>query len=90
VNRTSLGLAAILLVLGASGGCETSSGVSVSGSMYYGLGYYDPYYRPGYYPPVVIVPPPSRPSHPIERPTIQPTPRPMPSIPSTPRPARRR
>jgi len=72
-------------------GCESAGGgASVSGGIYYGTGFYDPWnYGPGYYPPSVIVTPPPRPvapprpTNPIARPS--PMPRPMPSIPSMPR-----
>ncbi|NJM55129.1 MAG: hypothetical protein HC841_03695 [Verrucomicrobiae bacterium] len=70
-------------------GCESAGGgASVSGGIYYGTGFYDPWhYGPGYYPPTVVVPPPRperpvRPEHPIARP---PSTRPAPSIPSMPR-----
>jgi hypothetical protein len=73
--------------------CSGSDDVSVHGSvgMYYGGGYYDPwYYGPGYGPPVVVVPPGSRPrpEHPIARPP-PPRPAPLPARPS-PRPMPRR
>jgi hypothetical protein len=80
-------------------GCGTTDegGSSVSGSMYYGTGFYDPWYYGGdYYPPDAVgAPPPARPeapvhpSQPIYRPS-GPTATPMPSIPSTPRVSRRR
>lgn len=82
------------LLLVAATGCQSSGGGSVHGSVYYGVGFYDPwYYGSSYYPPTVVVPPPDRPGnrprpeHPIARPS--PAPRPMPSIPSMPRPSRR-
>jgi hypothetical protein len=86
VKLASRAALAALLVAGLSS-CESSNGVSVSGSvgvgMYYGSGYYDPwYYGPGYGPPVVVVPPPppgGRPP-PVNRPTPLPA-RPMPSRP---------
>jgi len=90
-------LAALSVVLIASTGCESSGDAHVHGSIYYGVGFYDPwYYGSSYYPPTVVVPPPSserpdrgpHPSHPIARPT--PSPRPTPSIPSMPRPSGRR
>jgi hypothetical protein len=91
-------LAAVgLVLLGTLTGCESdnSGSMHVHGGMYYGMGYYDPwYYGGGYYPPDVIVTPPPenpgdspRPEHPIVKPsppTARPTPRP--SIPSRPRP----
>jgi len=90
----------LLLVMLAGSGCEsTDSGASVSGGVYYGVGFHDPwYYGSGYYPPDVIVTPPNKPErpphveHPIVKPAPRPTPmpRPAPSIPSTPRPSVRR
>lgn len=81
-----LAFPALILVL-LTGCSSTDSGdVSVSGSVYYGAGFYDPwYYGPAYYPPSVIVapppPPPPRPVYPIA-----PRPTPMPSIPVRPMP----
>ena len=74
-------------------GCESSGGGSsnVHGSFYYGVGFYDPWYYGGYYPPDVVVTPPPRgerpvrPEQPIARPPTA-SPRPTPSIPSTPMP----
>ena len=83
------------LAMLAFAGCETTDGGgSVSGSVYYGVGFYDPWYYGGDYDDVdIIVTPPSgrpepppRPTHPI---APAPAPRPMPSIPSTPRVAPR-
>lgn len=77
---------ALLLV---ATGCETTDGGGVSGGMYYGVGFYDPWYYGHYHddPEIIVTPPtrperPARPAHPIA-PT--PTPRPTPSIPSMPR-----
>jgi hypothetical protein len=102
-TRRSLFVAALLLVFGVSVGCESTDGGGsyASGSVYYGVGFYDPWYYGGYHGDVdVIVPPPDypgtpnrpvRPEQPIARPpagpTVRPTPRP--SIPSSPRPAAR-
>jgi len=98
-------VAAVSLALVAVTGCESTDGggsSSVSGSMYYGVGFYDPWYYGGYgYDDVdIIVTPPDRPdrpdrpvapSQPIARPpTASPQPRPMPSIPSMPRVSGRR
>jgi hypothetical protein len=96
-------IAALALGLLVSMGCEsTDSGGSaeVHGSMYYGVGFYDPwYYGGGYYPPdVIVTPPPERPIDPphVEHYNSAPpsgsvsAPRPMPTIPSAPRPALRR
>ena len=70
-------------------GCESTNGGSahVSGGVYYGVGFYDPWYYGGYYPPDIIVTPPDRPDRPVrpEHPIVKPTPRPAPSIPSAPR-----
>ncbi len=82
-------------------GCASSdSGTpEVNSSMYYGVGFHDPwYYGAAYYPPDIIVTPPARPvdpphvQHPIVTPppSAAPAPRPLPSIPSAPRPAFRR
>lgn len=48
----------------ALGGCATTGyedDVRVGGSIYYGIGVYDPYYRPGYFPPMIGRPPGGRP-----------------------------
>lgn len=95
--------AALLFTVGFITGCGTTDGnsVSTSGSVYYGAGFYDPWYYGGYYPPDVIVTPPPgdrppalapHPEHPIAKPPSAPapSPRPMPSIPSTPRASFRR
>jgi hypothetical protein len=78
--RISLGVSAVLVVaLFAFTGCESTDGSSVSGGVYYGTGFHDPWYYGGYYDsPDIIVTPPPRPDRPVARP--------MPSIPSTPRP----
>ncbi len=96
-------LVLLIAALGFSPGCASTDGgdTQVSGSMYYGVGLYDPWYHGEvYYPPdVIVTPPPDRPAeppphveHPIATPpsNASPSPRPMPSIPSTPRPAFRR
>ncbi len=83
--------AAALLVLGVFTGCESTDGGSVSGStsIYYGTGFYDPWYYGGYHDhdDIVVMPPsrPVRPEQPIYRPS-GPRPTPMPAIPSAPRP----
>jgi hypothetical protein len=90
-------LAASALALLVFAGCGSTGGGDVSGSMYYGMGHDDAwYYGSGYYPPDAIVTPPDRPDtqprpeHPIATPPMStPRPTPMPSIPSTPRPAPR-
>lgn len=91
-------LAALAWILIASTGCESTEGGggNVSGGVYYGAGVYDPWYYGGYYDdPDIIVTPPDRPpggahvEHPIARPPTA-APRPMPSIPSAPRPSFRR
>src|SRR5262245_3957945 len=77
-------------------GCasDESGSASVSGGVYYGAGLYDPWHYGDYYPPDGIVDPPDRPSstprpeHPIAKPPPV-VARPMPSIPSAPRPALR-
>ena len=101
-------LAAVFFALGLFTGCESTGGGG-SASVYYGVGFYDPWYYGDYDHDhdIVVTPPdrpdrPNRPVHPeqpIARPpssstrpsTASPRPaaRPMPSIPSTPRPAAR-
>ncbi|MFN0068739.1 MAG: hypothetical protein ACKVYV_14015 [Limisphaerales bacterium] len=80
-------------------GCESSGGgggsANVSGSMYYGVGFYDPWYYGGhsyYDDPDIIVTPPDRPEggrprpeHPIARPPeVAPKPTPRTSSRATP------
>jgi hypothetical protein len=94
--------AALAITLVILAGCESTDGgnTSVSTSVYYGVGLYDPWYYGAYYPPDVIVTPPPgrpppgdsgpRPTHPIAKPPPSVSaPRPTPSIPSTPRPMAR-
>lgn len=98
-NRLRLAAAGIL-VMALCGGCASDDGGSVSGSAYYGVGIYDPWFYGDYYyddPDIIVTPPgdrpdpPPRPSHPIARPpAAAPRPMPMPSIPMAPRPALRR
>src|SRR5688572_17927143 len=99
MNPASRLIAPLALALVLFTGCEsTDSGSSASVSAYYGVGFYDPWYYGGDYDDVdIIVTPPSRPesgprpTHPIATPPMSaPRPTPMPSIPSTPRPAPRR
>ena len=82
--------AAMMLALALFTGCESTGG-SVSGSVYYGTGFYDPWYYGDYYHQgdIIVTPParPERPAHP-EQPIYHPStprPTPMPSIPSAPR-----
>ena len=92
---TPLKLAGALTILLFFTGCESTGdgGGNVSGGIYYGVGFYDPWYYGGYYydDPDIIVTPPDRPDdrprpeHPIAKPPTT-TPRPMPSIPAAPRP----
>ena len=96
--KHSLSFAVVWLALGAFTGCESTDGGgsgSVSGGVYYGVGFYDPWYYGGYYDhdDIIVTPPdrpdrPVRPEQPIARPST-PSQRPTPSIPSTPRPASR-
>lgn len=105
--KQSLRFAAGLLALGLFSGCESTDGGSSSASVgvYYGVGFYDPYYG-GYYhdhDDIDITLPDrpggpdrpdwgARPEQPIARPPTasqRPSSRPTPSIPSTPRPAPR-
>ena len=87
----------VALLMGVTG-CESTGGGGslVSGEMYYGTGYdhwyYDDYYDHG---DIIVTPPPVKPEAPVrpEQPIYNPPPprpTPMPSIPSTPRPATRR
>ena len=75
------GLIVLAAALATFNGCEsTGTTTSVSGSVYYGTGFYDPWYHGDYYyPPAVVAPPPMRPPPP-PRPThpIAPAPRPRP------------
>jgi hypothetical protein len=91
----------VLLLLGFLSGCEStdSGGGSVSGGVYYGMGFYDPWYYGGYHTDIIVTPPPSgsgpdsppRPAHPIATPPASAArPTPMPSIPSAPRASFRR
>src|SRR5262245_19588285 len=80
-------------------GCQSTDqgGSQVSGSIYYGDSFYDPWYYGDYYDDVdVIVTPPERPTeppkpaHPIALPPpSMPRPTPMPSIPRMPMPRAR-
>jgi|GEM_PF-1729047 hypothetical protein len=95
-------LAVFALALAAFTGCSSTDGGgggSVSGSVYYGVGFYDPWYYGDYYDDVdiVVTPPdtkppdrptaPPKPTHPIApTPSPRPTQTPMPSIPRTPMP----
>ena len=96
-SRPVFGLGAgLVLGLTLLTGCESfeGGGSSMSGGFYYGAGFHNPWYygRYGYDRPGMVVPPPVgrpvAPMNPIARP---PTPslRPMPSMPSMPRPATR-
>jgi hypothetical protein len=93
-------IAATMLTLAAFTACESTDGGggNVSGGIYYGVGFNDPWYYGGYYddPDIIVTPPDSnpgrpgsgpRPEHPIASPppAASPRPMPMPSIPSTPR-----
>lgn len=88
------------LLIAASSGCESTGG-GVSGGVYYGVGFYDPWYYGSYDDDIdIIVTPPDRPDrpgsgprpeHPIVLPPKAPSrPTPMPSIPSMPRGGGRR
>jgi hypothetical protein len=91
-------IASLALTLTIFTGCEsTNGGGSVSGSIYYGVGFYDPWYYGGYYddPDIIVTPPPTRPERPIpppggERPIPSPRPeQPIARPPSAPTPAPR-
>ena len=61
----ALKLAAVSLMLFAFTGCESTDSGSVSGSVYYGTAFYDPWYYGDYCDDVdVIVTPPDRPTSP--------------------------
>ena len=77
-------------------GCESTGG-GVSGSVYYGTGFYDPWYYGGYHDDIdiIVTPPPrpgppGRPTHPIAPPGGGMRPMPMPTIPMSPRVGGRR
>ncbi len=88
-------VAALIIVTGLSG-CASSDNVDVHGHVSVGVGYGGYYGSPwyhggGYYPPPpVVMPPPYRPGYgPGDRPNHRPSgpsAKPMPSIPSSPRP----
>ena len=75
--KHSLRFAAVLFALGVFTGCEsTDGGGSVSGGVYYGTGFYDPWYYGGHYDhdDIVVTPPANRPdwgAHP-EQPIARP------------------
>ncbi len=99
ISRPSFKFIALsALALFAFAGCETTD-YGGSGSAYYGVGFYDPWYHGGYYddPDFIVTTPPVRPQrpphveNPIARPPLtSPRPTPMPSIPSMPRGGGRR
>ena len=86
-----LKVAVAMIALSVFTGCESTGGGSVSGGVYYGTGFYDPWYYGGYDDQGdIIVTPPPRPEQPVhpEQPIYRPSsprPTPMPSIPSAPR-----
>jgi hypothetical protein len=94
-----LRFAAVWFALAMVAGCESTGGGSSSASVgvYYGVGFYDPWYYGGYHDhdyDIDITPPnrPDRPDRPVrpEQPITQPrtsSQRSTPSIPSTPQPA---
>jgi len=98
-DQCASAILALACVITLFSGCAGSGSGQVGGSVYVGVGYYDPWYwGPGYVPPPGGVgPPPPRPEHPIERPP-KPThpiappsrPSPPPRPPASPRPAPRR
>ena len=98
---STLGVASLLLLVPiAFASCETTDGAWGGSSDYYDdVGFSDPWYTGGdrWYDDDIAVPPdarprpPPRPEHPIARPPMAgPGLRPMPSIPSRPRPSARR
>ena len=103
-HRISFALASVLLFAsGIFTGCESTDGggTHVTSNNYYGVGFNDPWYHGDYDDDrnIIIVPPRPdntpenglHPAHPIAgAPQVsRPSPQPMPSIPSTPRPAQR-
>lgn len=78
--------AALLLATPAFIGCETTDGGgSGSASIYYGTGFYDPWYYGHYHDDGdMVVTPPPRPTHPIAPGAPGPRPTPLPSIPARP------
>jgi hypothetical protein len=102
--EVSPALLVALGILSGCGTTDEGGSPNVSANMYYGVGLYDPWYYGGYYPPDVVITPPglgerppggwaARPAHPIAEPRPgggAPSARPMPSIPSGPRPSLRR
>jgi hypothetical protein len=88
------GFAAAWFALAMVTGCESTGGGSSSASVgvYYGVGFYDPWYYGGDYDHDIDINPPDRPDRPVrpEQPIAEPriaSQRPTPSIPSTPAPA---
>jgi hypothetical protein len=64
-------ISALGLLLVTSSGCETTDGGGGSASvgMYYGVGFYDPWYYGGYDNDAdIIITPPNRPDRPTDRP----------------------
>jgi hypothetical protein len=92
VLRCLAGCTLALLLL--SGCASSDSGApDINGSVYYGVGFHDPWYHGAtYYASDIIVTPPVRPLDPphVEHPIATPPSKPLPSIPSTPRPVFRR
>jgi hypothetical protein len=99
--KHSLRFAAVLFAFAMAAGCESTDGGSAGASVgvYYGVGFYDPWYYGGYHDhdyDININPPdrpdgpnrPVRPEQPIAEPRTS-SQRSTPSIPSTPRPAAR-
>lgn len=88
--KRTFSFTAVLLALGTFTGCEsTDGGGSVNGGVYYGVGFYDPWYYGGYDDVDIDIDidtdRPVHPEQPIYRPST-PRPTPKPSIPSAPRP----
>lgn len=83
ICRPLVVLVPALALLGLAPGCETTGGSSDPNSIYYGVGFHDPWYYGGYHddPDIVVTPPAGRPTHPIARPPAGPRPTPMPVMP---------
>jgi hypothetical protein len=89
-----LKVAVAMIALSVFTGCESTGGGNISGGLYYGTGFNDPWYYGDYYDhgDIIVTPPPARPERPVhpEQPIARPPasgprPTPMPSIPSAPR-----
>ncbi|HRI13336.1 MAG TPA: hypothetical protein PLX89_10040 [Verrucomicrobiota bacterium] len=96
IKRASQRVALAVAIWGGAGCSSDDDPLGSPGvtSVYYGVGFHDPWYYGGYYddPDIIVTPPSDRPDRPNRptQPIARPTPRPMPSIPSAPRVSGRR